>query len=110
MPGTRGTIRCPLATGTDAPFGQAAASNDRVTGRTTVLLRAVHGEVPDPLACLADVRRVLQAGGSLTVAETRRDSDFLSQRALRKLAATAGLTVFAIRGPRWGYLATLNPE
>jgi len=41
------------------------------------LLVLVLGEVPDQDRCIAEVARVLLRGGSVTFAESRRDSDFI---------------------------------
>ena len=63
------------------------------------------GEVPDPGACIAEVRRVLADGGSLSIAETRRDSDFIPLDALRQLVEAHRFTFVGRRGPRWQYVA-----
>jgi ubiquinone/menaquinone biosynthesis C-methylase UbiE len=71
-----------------------------------VVLATVLGEVPDAEACLCEVRRVLDRDGALAVAETRRDSDFISVGALNALAQPAGFAFERRRGPGWQYVAS----
>lgn len=73
-----------------------------------VLLAHVLGEVPDPVACLVEVARILDDTGALTVVESRRDSDFVRINRLAELADTAGLRILSRRGPRWEYVARLR--
>lgn len=70
-----------------------------------VLVATVLGEVPDRAACVREVRRVLAAGGVVTVSETRRDSDFIGRADLESLFAGAGFRPLDHRGPRWEYTA-----
>jgi ubiquinone/menaquinone biosynthesis C-methylase UbiE len=70
-----------------------------------VLLVLVLGEVPDQGRCIAEVARVLTQGGSVTFAESRRDSDFISIGRLQALAASHGLALLERRGPGWEYTA-----
>lgn len=74
-----------------------------------VLLAHVLGEVSDPVACLVEVARVLDDSGTLTVVESRRDSDFISLARIVTFADQAGLRLVARRGPRWEYAARLRP-
>jgi ubiquinone/menaquinone biosynthesis C-methylase UbiE len=69
------------------------------------LIATVLGEIPDPAGCVAEVRRVLRPGGTLTVAETRRDSDFIPMAALTQLVEPCGFALVARRGTRWQYAA-----
>jgi hypothetical protein len=57
---------------------------------------------------LDDVHRVLRPGGTLAVAETRRDSDFIAASPLRELAESHGFEWRARRGPRWQFVATFR--
>jgi ubiquinone/menaquinone biosynthesis C-methylase UbiE len=85
---------------TDAQaLGLAAAQFD------AVLLATVLGEVPDPDGCVDEVRRVLRPGGLLTIAETRRDSDFLALPTLRALVERHGFSFLDRRGVAWQYVA-----
>jgi ubiquinone/menaquinone biosynthesis C-methylase UbiE len=70
-----------------------------------VFLATVLGEVGSPERCLGELRRVLRPQGLLVVAETRRDSDFISLSALRELLERHGFTYVDHRGPRWQYVA-----
>lgn len=70
-----------------------------------VLIATVLGEIADPKSCVAEVRRVLRSGGILAVAETRRDSDFITPARLTQLVQPFGFRLVARRGHRWQYLA-----
>jgi len=56
-------------------------------------LVAVLGEVPDPAACVSELRRVLRCGGRLLLTETRGDPDALTAEALRALAEPRGFAL-----------------
>lgn len=70
-----------------------------------VFIATVLGEIPDKKACLADVRRILRADGTLAIAETRRDSDFIALDDLRALVEPCGFEFSARKGMRWQYVA-----
>lgn len=74
-----------------------------------VLVVLMLGEVPDQGACLSEIRRVLRRDGVLTVAETRRDSDFIALPALRTLVEPLGFRFIDRRGMRWEYTARFAP-
>lgn len=79
------------------------------TGRCdAVLLATMLGEVPDRDGCIEEVGRVLRPGGRLTVAETRRDSDFISWRSLRTLLDRHRFSLVDRRGTAWQYVATFR--
>jgi ubiquinone/menaquinone biosynthesis C-methylase UbiE len=69
------------------------------------LVATVLGEVPDRAACVAELCRVVRAGGVVTVAETRRDSDFIGRAELEALFTGAGFRLLGCRGPGWEYTA-----
>jgi ubiquinone/menaquinone biosynthesis C-methylase UbiE len=69
------------------------------------LLVLVLGEVPDQNGCIAEVARVLPRGGSVTFAESRRDSDFISIGKLQALAGKHGFELAERRGLGWEYTA-----
>jgi ubiquinone/menaquinone biosynthesis C-methylase UbiE len=73
-----------------------------------VLLATMLGEVPDPGQCVEEVRRVLRPGGTVSIAETRRDSDFIPLASLRALLERHGFTFVERRGMAWQYVATFR--
>jgi len=76
----------------------------------TVFLATVLGEVPDPGACVDEIRRVLRPRGALVVSETRRDSDFIALRRLRGLVEAHDFGFVDRRGIRWQYTATFRAQ
>lgn len=74
-----------------------------------VVLTAVLGEIPDPLAALREIRRVLRPAGRLIVGELFGDPHFTTQGSLRRMGAGTGLEVAKISGSRLGYFARLIP-
>ena len=74
-----------------------------------VVLTAVLGEIPDTLAALREIRRVLRPGGRLVVGELFGDPHFTTQASLRRQAAEAGLRWEAHSGAWLGYFARLSP-
>jgi ubiquinone/menaquinone biosynthesis C-methylase UbiE len=70
-----------------------------------VLIATVLGEVPSIDDCLREVRRVLRPGGVLSVAETRRDSDFLPLARLRPMVEAMPFELLDRAGLRWQYVA-----
>lgn len=65
----------------------------------------VLGEVRDQERCLAEVARVVLRGGSVTFAESRRDSDFIPFVQLQTRAEKHGLELAERHGPGWEYTA-----
>jgi ubiquinone/menaquinone biosynthesis C-methylase UbiE len=72
-----------------------------------VVLTAVLGEIPEPLAALREIRRVLKPSGRLVVGEIFGDPHFTSQGALARQAAEAGLAIETRSGNRLAYFARL---
>jgi SAM-dependent methyltransferase len=72
-------------------------------------LISVLGEIPDPVAALRELRRVLKPDGRLVVGEVVVDPDFVSLRALDELSRKAGFRLERSAGPRLAYLALLRP-
>jgi ubiquinone/menaquinone biosynthesis C-methylase UbiE len=70
-----------------------------------VLLATMLGEVPDRDGCIEEIRRVLRPGGCVTIAETRRDSDFIRFDALRALVEPHQFSFVDRRGIAWQYVA-----
>ncbi len=70
-----------------------------------VLLVAVLGEVPDQQACVHEIRRICRRDATVTVAETRRDSDFIALTRLSPLFETAGYSLIDRHGFAFEYVA-----
>jgi ubiquinone/menaquinone biosynthesis C-methylase UbiE len=74
-----------------------------------VVLTAVLGEIPDPVAALREIRRVLKPEGRLVVGELFGDPHFTTLASLKRQAAEAGLTFEAHSGNWFAYFARLSP-
>jgi ubiquinone/menaquinone biosynthesis C-methylase UbiE len=75
-----------------------------------VVLTAVLGEIPDPVAALRQIARVLKPTGRLVVGELFGDPHFTTQAALGREAAEAGLAWQEQSGNWFGYFARLSPQ
>jgi ubiquinone/menaquinone biosynthesis C-methylase UbiE len=96
--------------GVHVAFAQADACALPIsTGRfDAVFLATVLGEVPDRDACIAEIGRVLRPGGTVTIAETRRDSDFVPLTLLRELLSRHRFSFIGRRGWAWQYAASFR--
>ncbi len=74
-----------------------------------VVLTAVLGEIPDPLAALREIRRVLKPDGRLIVGELFGDPHFTTQASLECQAGEAGLAYETHSGNWFAYFARLAP-
>jgi ubiquinone/menaquinone biosynthesis C-methylase UbiE len=73
-----------------------------------VVLTAVLGEIPDPVAALRQIQRVLKPSGRLIVGELFGDPHFTTQSALKRLAGEAGLRWESHSGNWFAYFARLE--
>lgn len=78
-------------------------------GFDAAYLISVLGEIPDPVAALRELQRVLKPEGRLVVGEVVIDPDFVSLPALEENAKKAGFALERSAGPRCAYLAVLWP-
>jgi len=69
---------------------------------------AVLGEIPDQDAALRELCRVVKPEGRLVVGELAGDPHMVTEKALRRRAAAAGLAFERRVGPRLGYFAILR--
>ena len=69
----------------------------------------VLGEIPDAVAALRELRRVLKPRSRLVISELLIDPDFLSLAALREKARGADFVFERSSGPRWAYSALFRP-
>jgi ubiquinone/menaquinone biosynthesis C-methylase UbiE len=74
-----------------------------------VVLTAVLGEIPEPVAALREIHRVLKPGGRLIVGELFGDPHFTTLASLKRQAAEAGLTYETHSGNWFAYFARLTP-
>ncbi|MEK6769188.1 MAG: methyltransferase domain-containing protein [Gemmatimonadota bacterium] len=72
-------------------------------------LIGVLGEIPDGVAALRELHRVLKPGGRLLIAELAIDPDFVALGILRAMAGDAGFVLDRTVGPRLAYCAVLRP-
>jgi ubiquinone/menaquinone biosynthesis C-methylase UbiE len=73
-------------------------------------LVTVLGEIPDQVAALRELRRVLKPAGRLVVGELFGDPHWVSPRTLRARSQQAGLRLEERVGSPLGYFARLRPE
>jgi ubiquinone/menaquinone biosynthesis C-methylase UbiE len=88
--------------------GDATALPYEDASMDAVVLTAVLGEIPEPLAALREIRRVLKPSGRLIVGELFGDPHFTTQGALKRQATEAGLSFETRSGNRFAYFARLS--
>jgi ubiquinone/menaquinone biosynthesis C-methylase UbiE len=84
---------------TDLPYEDASVD--------AVVLTAVLGEIPDSLAALREIRRVLRPGGRLVVGELFGDPHFTTRASLERMGAEAELRLEERSGNWFAYFARL---
>lgn len=89
--------------------GDATALPFEDASMDAVVLTAVLGEIPDPVAALRQVQRVLRPGGRLIVGELFGDPHFTTQSALKRQAGEAGIAWKSHSGNRFAYFGRLEP-
>jgi ubiquinone/menaquinone biosynthesis C-methylase UbiE len=72
-------------------------------------LVTVLGEIPDQVAALRELRRVVKPDGRVVVGELFGDPHMVTARALRERAASAGLAVDRTLGGRLWHFTSLRP-
>ena len=88
--------------------GDATALSYEDASVDAVVLTAVLGEIPDPVAALREIGRVLKPGGRLVVGELFGDPHFTTLAALKRQAAEAGLDYAEHSGNWFAYFARLT--
>jgi ubiquinone/menaquinone biosynthesis C-methylase UbiE len=90
--------------------GDATALPYEDASMDAVVLTAVLGEIPDPVAALRQIHRVLKPTGRLIVGELFGDPHFTTQSALKRQAGEAGLAWTERSGNWFAYFARLEAE
>jgi ubiquinone/menaquinone biosynthesis C-methylase UbiE len=88
--------------------GDATALTYEDASMDAVVLTAVLGEIPDPVAALREIRRVLKPDGRLVVGELFGDPHFTTIASLKRQAAGAGLAYETHSGNWLAYFARLS--
>lgn len=88
--------------------GDATALPYEDESMDAVVLTAVLGEIPEPVAALAEIRRVLKPAGRLVVGELFGDPHFTTRAALRRQSSEAGLSYESHSGNWFAYFARLT--
>ena len=92
-----------------ATQGDATALPYEDASIDAVVLTAVLGEIPDPVAALRQIQRVLKPGGRLIVGELFGDPHFTTQASLKRQAGEADLVWQEHSGNWFAYFARLSP-
>jgi ubiquinone/menaquinone biosynthesis C-methylase UbiE len=89
--------------------GDATALSYEDDSMDAVVLTAVLGEIPDPVAALREIARVLKPDGRLIVGELFGDPHFTTLASLKQRAGEAGLSYAEHSGNWFAYFARLTP-
>jgi ubiquinone/menaquinone biosynthesis C-methylase UbiE len=98
-----------LADRMTATQGDATALPYRDGSFDAAVLTCVLGEIPDQVAALRELARVLKPSGRLVVGELAGDPHVVFPGALERRAAEAGLRLERRDGTPLGYFAELRP-
>jgi ubiquinone/menaquinone biosynthesis C-methylase UbiE len=88
--------------------GDATALPYEDDSMDAVALTAVLGEIPEPVAALREIQRVLKPSGRLIVGELFGDPHFTTIGSLKSQSAEVGLTVEDRSGNWFAYFARLS--
>jgi ubiquinone/menaquinone biosynthesis C-methylase UbiE len=88
--------------------GDATALPYEDASMDAVILTAVLGEIPDPVAALRQIQRVLKPSGRLIVGELFGDPHFTTQASLKRQAGEADLAWQEHSGNWFAYFARLS--
>jgi ubiquinone/menaquinone biosynthesis C-methylase UbiE len=99
-----------LADRMTATQGDATALPFADASFDAAVLTCVLGEIPDQVAALRELARVLKPSGRVVVGELAGDPHVVFPGALERRAADAGLRVARRDGTRLGYFAELRPS
>jgi SAM-dependent methyltransferase len=91
-----------------ATQGDATALPFEADSIDAVVLIAVLGEIPEPVAALREIARALRPDGRLVVGELFGDPHFTTRASLEGMAAEAGLRLEERSGIWFGYFARLT--
>jgi ubiquinone/menaquinone biosynthesis C-methylase UbiE len=89
--------------------GDATALPYEDDSMDAVALTAVLGEIPDPVAALREIARVLKPDGRLIVGELFGDPHFTTIGSLKSQSSEAGLSLEDRSGNWFAYFARLSP-
>lgn len=89
--------------------GDATALPYADASMDAVVLTAVLGEIPEPVAALSEIRRVLKPTGRLVVGELFGDPHFTTLASLRRQGEATGLPYQEHSGNWFAYFARLTP-
>ncbi|HSS05257.1 MAG TPA: methyltransferase domain-containing protein [Solirubrobacterales bacterium] len=90
-------------------LGDATALPFEDASIDAVVLTAVLGEIPDPIAALREIQRVLKPAGRLIVGELFGDPHFTTRASLERQAGEVGLALETHSGNWFAYFARLAP-
>lgn len=106
----RERLRAARATNVRYATGDALALPYPAEVFDVAVLVTVLGEVPDPAACVRELKRVLRPSGTLSVSELIGDADFIGRNDLRRMAVNEGFALVGSFGFKWNYTLNFRPR